>query len=185
MAERNEKYYRACLEHYSVSRRGLLRGLFSGANKAVQVPDDISVKRSVPRPPGAVEEGVFLQLCQSCNNCETACVQQVIEMVEGRPQLNLDYNHCTQCSECQKACLSGALSSTNNDIGLRPLFSKGCNNRLSGECLICVDACPQQAISISPRQLPAIDEDLCSGCGQCRSACFIGAIQLEWQTARH
>ncbi|EAS44002.1 ferredoxin-type protein NapF [Photobacterium profundum] len=185
MAERNEKYYRACLEHYSVSRRGLLRGLFSGANKAVQVPDEISVKRSVPRPPGAVDEGVFLQLCQSCNDCETACVQQVIEMVEGRPQLNLDYNHCTQCGECQKGCSTGALSSINNDIGLRPSFSKGCNNRLSGECLICADACPQLAISVSSRQLPVINEELCSGCGQCRSACFIGAVQLEWPTARH
>lgn len=62
--KRDEKYYRSYLEHNTVSRRGLFRGLLSGANKSLKESSQNTVKPSVPRPPYAVDEGCFL----SCVN---------------------------------------------------------------------------------------------------------------------
>lgn len=178
--KRDENYYRSYLEHNTVSRRGLFRGLLSGANKSLKESSQNTVKPSVPRPPYAVDEGVFLELCQSCDKCSSVCTQHIIEMVDNRPQLNLDYNHCTYCGECKSVCGSGALSDQNRMINLRPQFTSSCNNKLSGGCEVCADACPQKAIIIEPRKLPKVDTSLCDGCGLCRSACFIGAVQMAF-----
>lgn len=77
-------------------------------------------------------------------------------------------------------CGSGALSDQNRMINLRPQFTSSCNNKLSGGCEVCADACPQKAIVIEPRKLPKVDTSLCDGCGLCRSACFIGAVQMAF-----
>lgn len=201
MADRDERYYRACLEHYSISRRGLLRGLFSGASKAAKLQQQALNVRIAPRPPGSVEEDIFLVLCQSCSACVDACQQQVIEMNEGYPQLNLDFNHCSHCGGCANVCPSGAIVSISSlsqmrsenidlhlqqaraDIGLRPIFSKSCNHRFSGSCNSCAKACPEGAIHLISHQLPSVNDAACVGCGQCRSACFIGAIQLIFKVA--
>lgn len=180
--KRDENYYRSYLECNTVSRRGLFRGLLSGANKSLKESSQNTLKSSVPRPPYAVDEGVFIELCQSCNSCSSTCPQHIIEMVDDRPQLNLDYNHCTFCGECQSVCESGALGETKGKINLQPQFLSSCNNKLSGGCEVCADACPQKAIIIEPRKLPKMDTSLCDGCGLCRSACFIGAVQMAFVT---
>lgn len=179
--KRDEKYYRSYLEHHSVTRRGLFRGIFSGASKSLQNSSNETALANVPRPPYAVKENIFIKLCQSCDNCQSNCPQQIIEMVDNYPQLNLDYNHCTYCGECQAACPSMALSEQKGMINLRPQLLSTCNNKLSGQCNICAQACPQQAITIEPRKLPLIDMSRCNGCGECRSVCFIGAVQMEFR----
>ena len=176
--KRDENYYRSYLEHNTVSRRGLFRGLLSGANKSLKESSQKAIKPTVPRPPYAVEEGMFMELCQSCETCSSSCPQHVIEMVDNRPQLNLDYNDCTLCGECQSACKSGALGEIKGKINLQPKFFSSCNNKLSGGCEVCADSCPQKAIVIESRQLPKVNTSLCNGCGLCRSTCFIGAVQM-------
>ncbi|GGK36044.1 ferredoxin-type protein NapF [Aliivibrio fischeri] len=178
--KRDENYYRSYLEHKTVSRRGLFRGLLSGANKSLKESSQNTIKPIVARSPYAIEEGLFRELCQDCEQCATACPQHVIEMVDARPQLNLDYNHCTFCEECQLVCDSGALGKELGVINLQPEFISSCNNKLSGGCEVCADACPQKAIIIEPRKLPQVDASLCNGCGLCRSACFIGAVQMTF-----
>lgn len=180
MSERDERYYKACMEHYTVSRRGLFRGLFSGANRVKKEALAPTVVRTVPRPPGAIDEALFLEVCQSCDMCEKACPQQVIERPEGFPQLNLEYNDCSQCGECQKACPTQALSSAITDIGVRPEFSTRCANRLSGYCELCAEPCPHQAIEIRTNQMPVVNDALCDGCGQCRTSCYSGAITMAF-----
>lgn len=178
---RDERYYKACLEHYTVSRRGLFRGLIAGARKASKHNEVPLVIRTVPRPPGAVDEVLFLEFCESCDLCKQACPNGVIEKEKEFPQLNLEYNDCSQCGACQRVCPTPALSSACRDIGVRPYFSGGCANRMSGACHACAEQCPQQAISISYGQIPQVDDSLCDGCGQCRTACYQGAIQLRFK----
>lgn len=42
-------------------------------------------------------------------------------------------------------------------------------------CGLCVEACPQRAISIK-NEVAFIDQDLCTGCGTCRETCNNKAI---------
>ena len=182
MADRDERYYRSCLDHYHVSRRGLFRGLFGGLKNS-QPQQQITVIRSIARPPTAVDEALFTTLCNGCKACEQQCSQQVIEWGnDNKPQLNLDYNHCTQCGECQRVCPTQALSSPNADTEYRPIFSAGCLNRVSGQCQACVEQCPQQALTINNNQQPQVDNCRCDGCGLCRSNCYIGAVTLALMT---
>ncbi len=48
---------------------------------------------------------------------------------------------------------------------------------LCSGCEICVEHCPVQAISMNGG-IPAINRDMCIGCGQCRIQCAEDAIQL-------
>lgn len=179
MADRDERYYRSCLEHYHVSRRGLFRGLFGGVKKS-QPQQQMTVIRTVARPPTALDEALFVALCNSCKACEQICPQQVIEWgSDNKPQLNLDYNHCSQCGQCQQACPTKALSAEKADTEYRPLFSAGCLNRVSGQCQTCVEQCPQQALTIHDNQQPQLDSSRCDGCGLCRASCYIGAVTLR------
>jgi len=43
-------------------------------------------------------------------------------------------------------------------------------------CMICVDICPQQAITIAD-DLAVINENLCVQCGNCAEVCPVGAIR--------
>ena len=42
----------------------------------------------------------------------------------------------------------------------------------------CVDACPEQAITLSPEGKPVIDRKTCVRSGQCTEACYYGALEL-------
>jgi len=46
-------------------------------------------------------------------------------------------------------------------------------------CGICLDPCPEQAISRSHQGQLTIDPGLCSGCGACYGVCPVGAIALN------
>ncbi|MFH1564009.1 MAG: RnfABCDGE type electron transport complex subunit B [Nitrospirota bacterium] len=50
-----------------------------------------------------------------------------------------------------------------------------------GNCLL---ACKFEAISMSERELPVVNTELCSGCGQCVRACPKGIIELIPETAK-
>ena len=171
----------AQLPHKSLSRRSLFRGVLNGARSAVEKQKKAeNTRRLAARPPGAVDEALFLRLCDGCQKCLEVCPQQVIEWHDDKPQLNLDYNHCDLCMECHKVCHSQALTEmVTQDIGYRPVFSKSCNNKISTHCEACATRCPVDAIIIEPRQLPIINKEKCNGCGQCRTACYIGAVELK------
>jgi ferredoxin-type protein NapG len=39
-------------------------------------------------------------------------------------------------------------------------------------CRECVDACSYEAMSIESDHVPAVDENVCNGCGACEFACI-------------
>ncbi|MEZ8741767.1 ferredoxin-type protein NapF [Photobacterium swingsii] len=202
MAEKDERYYKAYMEHKTISRRGLFRAFTSGTKKASA--DSSSVKASasadqnvvtkqldarqvirvVARPPGAIEEVLFQKICTGCTECELACPETIIHVESGLAQLDIDYGYCSMCGECQKACPTGALHAKKlqdkqNDTELRPSFSTNCQNRLFGECELCAEQCPHQAISIADFCLPELDQAKCDGCARCKQACPFSVITMN------
>ncbi len=158
-------------------RRGFLSRLRQPVHNISQPK---ATPRQVARPPRAVDEALFIRLCDGCGECQKACPNSVIELNSNLAQLNLDYNECSLCGECVNACSSNALhTSIPSDINLRPHFAKICNNYLQIECQQCMAACPQSAITVQPDELPSLESERCNGCGQCRSCCYTGAITMQ------
>ncbi|WP_105901761.1 4Fe-4S binding protein [Vibrio gangliei] len=99
-------------------------------------------------------------------------------MENGYPTLDLEYSHCSLCGECQSVCPTLALSGTQKDIGLRANIAETCINAY-GYCDSCAQSCPTQALTWLDDKHPQINTDLCTGCGQCKSDCYLGAIYLQ------
>lgn len=200
--QQDETYYKAYLEHKTISRRGLFAGLVSGAKKSHAESEAPVLKRPYARPPYAQEEVIFVRLCQGfedkrntkasvsqstnhthetkCQSCIDACPEHIIEMQPHGPSLNLDYNHCTSCGECVTACPTNALDLlAPKDNQLRPQFAKHCNNNTSSYCSTCTDACPQNALTHQDDGLPKLETHSCDGCGQCATSCYIQAISMH------
>lgn len=164
----------------SFSRRDLFRGMLARGKSAYQEAENLP-KRTIPRPPGALAEGLFRELCDGCGLCVKACPNSVIQLNEPWPELCVDYNHCQLCSQCAQACPTGALQPA-SQTELLPTFANQCHSRLLGYCELCVEQCPTAAIQCLPDQKPTVDPALCHGCGQCRSTCPASAISWKIRT---
>lgn len=169
------------IEAIDTNRRGFLSRLSKPVSRLSEQPEQ--TPRTEPRPPKAVDEALFLRLCDGCGECQRICPNSVIEMSDQTARLNLDYNECSLCDECTKVCSSGALhASQNSKVNLRPNFSQSCNNYLQIDCQQCAVGCPQSAIRVEEGERPVVDEEKCNGCGQCRSHCYLGAISMAFHS---
>jgi ferredoxin-type protein NapF len=163
------------------SKRALFSRLRKTATKASQLEKTkLRTPRALPRPPHAVDETLFLELCNGCNACVEVCPTQVIALQESKAYLDLDLNHCTLCGDCADICDTHSLSKTQlRHIDARPTISPTCNNYLSSPCRACSSSCPENAITIVKNEMPSVDSQRCIGCGLCRGACYIGAITMD------
>jgi NAD-dependent dihydropyrimidine dehydrogenase PreA subunit len=64
--------------------------------------------------------------------------------------------------------------------GIRRMIAMVDQEQCTG-CGICIDACPEQAISV--KQLAAVDSERCIGCGACIPECPNESLSLEQQIA--
>lgn len=46
-------------------------------------------------------------------------------------------------------------------------------------CAACVDACPENAISMNDQDIAVVDQENCKGCEDCVSACPTEAITMQ------
>ncbi|MFC0173721.1 ferredoxin-type protein NapF [Vibrio comitans] len=135
--------------------------------------------RAAPRPPQAVDEALFERLCDGCGKCAEACPNSIVHIRESLARIDMDYNECTLCQECSKVCPTGALNlSVKAQIDLVPSFSQGCDNYLQLTCHLCQSSCKLAAIHIEEDELPRLETELCNGCGQCQSSCYVNAISM-------
>jgi len=147
------------------------------------------------RPPGAVEEENFLDLCLRCEECVKACSStggclQPSGSEYGwlgfwTPRARMREGYCEySCTLCGEVCPTGAIKPLSVEakqkkiIGLAVFDKNRCIPWAQNiECLVCEEHCPlsDKAIKfqIEPEKvkLPYVDPKLCIGCGICETKC--------------
>lgn len=138
---------------------------------------------SLIRPPGAVREEKFLELCIRCLSCVKVCPTKALQPAIWEagivgiytPHLVFKIAGCKMCMECGKVCPTGALKKIKPEdmkIGSVKIDKKTCIAwREEKLCLICVEQCPTSAIVADDKKRPIIHQNKCSGCGICENVC--------------
>ena len=137
------------------------------------------------RPPGALGERDFLQVCQRCSACREACKPGILLRLgeaygkaEGTPGFFPETGPCELCEDlpCAEACPSGALQAPGHwsdaNMGLAVLDARKCLEVQGTHCDACGLACPTELRAIQLTEYgPMICQDRCTGCGLCVAAC--------------
>jgi len=146
------------------------------------------------RPPAAVSEDRFMDLCDGCGKCIEACAEETGVLVADRgggPVLDFEKGHCIFCADCIRACTRGALDRSMIDAVEEGEFRFPWRMEISEEacmefsgvtCRLCESACEERAIRFRP--MPGhvtrawIETADCNGCGECLPRCPRGAIAI-------
>lgn len=149
-------------------------------NKPSKVPKK---QNNFLRPPGAVEEESFLELCTRCDDCINACPHNSIKKtslqdVKETPVIIPRENPCFLCEDmpCIKSCKTGALipvERENVKMGVAQIKKSRCLAWDGQGCQFCLMKCPfpDEAIYLDDFK-PVIREDKCTGCGICEQVCL-------------
>jgi len=158
----------------SVSRRQFLRGHFR--------KNDF-----VLRPPWAVPEEQFIEMCTRCDECISICPEKVIQKGQGGfPEIIFDRSGCEFCEDCLAVCKPKALNKRNDES--KPWFIKAdintkCITYQGTICRTCGEACDDEAIhfKLEPGKVgePILTADNCTGCGFCIAMCPVDAIAIS------
>lgn len=155
---------------FSPERRAFLRGKPS--------------RPSPLRPPWAVTEALFLDLCTSCDDCIAACPEQVLDRGDGGyPLFDPQRGECLFCEKCVEACDTGALDGAlAGPWTIKADIAPACLAKSGVTCFSCRDACGEAAIGFRPVLGGAhveLDAARCTGCGACVGVCPVSAITLS------
>ena len=152
------------------------------------------------RPPGAVNEKLFLARCIRCGQCVEACPTSFIQpgLLEAgfaglwAPVLNARTGYCAfDCNLCTQACPSGAIEPLTPvrkkafKLGTAIIDRSRCLRFVEGgNCRVCIEKCPVpgkplredvQELETHGRQGAVrqlyVAADLCTGCGICEHFC--------------
>ena len=173
----------------SYGRRDFLKDSVLSVAKAAQEfakqTEAVPEKASLPplrtdwlRPPGAVDEALFLERCTKCSDCITACPPGAIvaHAQGGMPIIFADQSPCLLCDDlpCIAACATEALVPVDqvSDVrmGIAVVSHRLCT---AGQgCHACVSRCPTQALAMDFAAMRLmIFPESCVGCGICESVC--------------
>lgn len=147
----------------------------------------LSGRQAPLRPPYALDEAQFLEACDACGECITACPEEIL-LADGlgRPRVEFSAGHCTFCDLCAQSCTRGAFRA--KDERERPwnavaVVSENCLEHRGIACRTCELGCEPMAISFSPRpggiNHLQIDSEQCIGCGACVALCPVNALQVR------
>ncbi len=169
---------RAFLKDSVISTVQAAQELVKHADASVGEVAAPSIRPDWLRPPGAVEEGIFLGRCTRCNDCVTACPPGAViaHPTDGTPILYVDQSPCLLCEDfpCISACQTDALVPVSGidqvRMGTAEVSHRFCT---AGQgCHACVSKCPTQALALDVALLHlSIAHEACVGCGMCEMIC--------------
>jgi ferredoxin-type protein NapF len=156
-----------------VSRMQFLRG-------------DLKGKESPLRPPWAIDESLFTEICNNCGECITQCPTHIIKQARANfPVIDFSYGECLFCEQCVDACKPQALLKSKQKApwSIKAGINKqACIAYQGVECRSCYDPCEASAIMMPPRlggiSVPVISANNCTGCGACFAVCPVQAIEM-------
>lgn len=180
-----------------INRRNLLRksvhflakpmvdSVQSKVDQVNEVMDKVTKRVPLLRPPGAVTERMFLQLCTRCDKCVHACPKDAIKkapkefgmLVLGTPYIDPLKKPCVMCDDlpCISACPETALmpvaSPAEVKMGYAILDQAKCMAYGDSFCQQCVLDCPIPGAITQVKDRPVIHKDICTGCGVCLKSC--------------
>lgn len=140
------------------------------------------------RPPWALGEARFVDLCTGCDDCIAACPEHVLVRGDGDyPLFDPRQGECLFCEKCVEACDTGALDGRlPGPWTIKAGIAPACLAQNGVTCFSCRDACGEAAIRFRPAvggALPELDPTRCTGCGACVGVCPVAAISLTMPEA--
>jgi len=130
------------------------------------------------RPPGAVDEALFLERCTQCGDCAKVCPYGSItfHLQNGTPVIFADQVPCYLCEDvpCIAACATDALLLVEGReqirMGLAVVSHRVCT---AGQgCHACASKCPTDALFMDfDTQRLVVTTERCVGCGLCEQVC--------------
>ena len=138
----------------------------------------VKVRMDWLRPPGAVEEELFLDRCTKCGDCLPACPYKSIKKdpATGYPVIFANESPCYLCEDlpCIAACATDALmpvaDRTQVRMGVAVVNRADCT--ADQGCRFCLAKCPVEALSVDfSDPYPVVDLEKCVGCGICEQVC--------------
>jgi len=175
---------------------GLALPVLSRTNAISKTADDDLI-----RPPGALDETLFLASCVRCGECMKVCINNALQplffekSLEGMftPKLVPRLGYCEfNCTLCTQVCPTGALSRLNVEqkhafvIGKAYFDTNKCLVYAQKKsCIVCEEHCPTHDKAIGFNEIktrdiqgnllvlkqPYVKEELCIGCGICEHIC--------------
>ena len=140
--------------------------------------------RAPLRPPGAVDEKEFQNLCIRCRKCELVCPYQSIQMAHiewgekmGTPIISSREVPCYRGMKCPEVSPTGALKVVEKEkvnMGKAVIDTTTCLPYIGIICRACFERCPmyREAITLRDEIYPEVHEDKCVGCGICEHVCL-------------
>ena len=159
----------------------LSRRAFLGAARIAQ--------GEVIRPPWALPELEFQEVCTRCNACIEVCPTGLLIKGAGTyPEADFTPGRatdgCTFCGDCLTVCKDMALRQIPDQApwAIRVVFESNCLAEQNVVCRTCGEFCDVGAIRFPPMlggvAKPHLDESACTGCGACLADCPTRAIRI-------
>lgn len=159
-------------------------------------------EREVPlTPPGSSSVRDFYRHCTGCQLCVAECPNNVLRPSTDlehlmQPQMSYEKGFCRpECTRCSELCPAGAIhritreEKTQYHIGTAQVNPELCFMATGKtSCGKCVQACPSGAIKLvkfEGGRIPAVAEEVCTGCGACEYLCPVRPISAITVNGRY